>query len=47
MDSNERNEYLNDGLINGIKNRQHNEKDVFTFDQNDVVSLSKTVPPGN
>ena len=46
MDMNERKENLVNDSKNAI-NKHHNEKNIFTFDQNDVVSLSKAVPSGN
>ena len=46
MDMNERKENLTNDSKNAI-NKHHNEKNIFTFDQNDVVSLSKAVPSGN
>ena len=46
MDMNERRENLTNDSKNAI-NKYHNEKNIFTFDQNDVVSLSKAVPSGN
>ena len=46
MDINLRKDNATDDA-NKLNNRKSSEKNIFTFDQNDVVSLSKSVPPGN
>ena len=47
MDINLRKDNVTNDANKLINNRKSSEKNIFTFDQNDVVSLSKSVPPGN
>ena len=46
MDINLRKDNVTNDTNKLINNRKSSEKNIFTFDQNDVVSLSKSVPPG-